>query len=82
MLELFRALLTQMPKDASADLRERVHQLGREGALETLIDDLARSPMGPAMPKPILRELCELMLANALLDGEAKPGGKRARRFF
>lgn len=82
IMALFSAALTDMPKAASANLRKRVKDLGREQALTELVSELKSSPIGPGMPEPLLRELCAAMMAKALGDGGSKAGGARRRSFF
>ena len=74
--------LAAMPKSAAADLRKQVRDRGHERVLSTLMSEMAQSPMGPEMPKPILRMLCEVMLAKAMQDGGKDPGVNRRRSFF
>jgi tetratricopeptide (TPR) repeat protein len=78
----FSAMLTEMPKAASANLRRRVHQLGRDEALTELVCQMRSSSEALGMPDPLLRELCAAMLAQAMQDGAAKIGGGRQRSFF
>jgi tetratricopeptide (TPR) repeat protein len=82
VMALFSAVLTEMPKAASANLRKRVNDLGREQALTELVGQMKSSPMGPGMPEPLLRELCAAMVAKALGDGGTKTGGGRRRSLF
>ena len=71
-----------MPKSAAGQLRKQVRDQGHERVLSKLISEMTHSPMGTEMPKPILRMLCEVMLAKAMQDGAKDPGVNRARGFF
>jgi hypothetical protein len=79
---LFSAILTDMPRAASANLRQMVNELGREQALMELVGQMKSSPVGPGMPEPLLRELCAAMVAKAMQDRGSKSGGGRRRSFF
>jgi hypothetical protein len=81
-INMLRELLDEMPKSASAELRKRVRDQGRERALSKLMDEMADSSMGPGMPKSILRMLCEVMLAEAMREGAKDSGGDRRRSYF
>jgi len=81
-INMFRELLMEMPKSAAAELRKQVRDQGHERVLSKLISEMTRSPMGPEMPRPILRMLCEVMLAKAMQDGAKDPGVNRGRGFF
>jgi hypothetical protein len=69
IMALFSTMLRDMPKAASADLRRRVEEVGRERALTELIGELKSLPLGPEMPEKLLRELCAAMVAKAMGGG-------------
>ena len=81
-INMFHQFLTEIPKSTAAELRKQVRDQGHERVLSKLMSEMAQSPMGPEMPKPILRMLCEVMLAKAMQDGGKDPGVNRARSFF
>ena len=81
-MALFSAVLTDMPKAASANLRKRVDELGREQALTELVGQMKSSPVGSGMPELLLRELCAAMVAQAMQDGASKSGGGRRTSLF
>ena len=82
VMALFSMMLEGMPKAASANLRKRVNELGREQALAELIGELKSSPLGLGMPEPLLRELSAAMVAKAMNDNTAGQGRTRQRSLF
>jgi len=73
MLELLRMVLKDMPKGAADTLRGRVREIGRTAAIEETMDSFQSSELGAILPEPMLRQLCEDMVARAA-------GGPAARR--
>ena len=73
MLELLRMVLKDMPKGAADTLRGRVRDIGRTAAVEETMDSFQSSELGAMLPEPMLRQLCEDMVARAT-------GGPAARR--
>ena len=80
MAAAFMAMLGQMPKGAADSLRGLVQELGREAALAQMVERFRASPIGPAMPEPVLRQLCEAMVAKAMDGSPSRPRGKTRRR--
>ena len=74
MLALFSALLSEMPKAAGANLRQRVLEIGREKAIAELAGQLQAS-VGLELPLNMLRELCAAMVAQAMGGGGASRQG-------
>ena len=73
MLELLRMVLKDMPKGVADTLRGRVRDIGRTAAVEETMDSFQSSELGAMLPEPMLRQLCEDMVARAT-------GGPAARR--
>jgi hypothetical protein len=73
MLTLFSAMLSEMPKAAGANLRQRVQDIGREKAIAELAGQIKAS-VGLELPMTVLRELCAAMVAQAM------DGGGRSRQ--
>ncbi len=72
-LELLRMVFKEMPKGAADTLRGRVGEIGRQAAIEETMDSFRFSEIGAVLPEPMLRQLCEAMVARAA-------GGPAARR--
>ncbi len=66
MLELLQAMLREMPKGAADTLRARVREIGRTAAVEETADSLRSSELGAILPEPMLRQICEDMVARAV----------------
>jgi tetratricopeptide (TPR) repeat protein len=77
MLALFGAMLSEMPKAAGANLRQRVQDIGREKAIAELAGQLEAS-VGVELPMTLLRELCAAMVAQAM-DGSGRSRQGSAR---
>jgi len=73
ILELLQMMLKDMPKGAADTLRGRVGEVGRAAAVEETMLGLGSSQLGAVLPEPMLRQLCEEMVARAM-------GGPAARR--
>jgi tetratricopeptide (TPR) repeat protein len=76
MATLFMAMMNGMPKGAADDLRGLVQELGREAAVAQMVQQFRSSPIGPEMPEPLLRQLCEMMVAKAMDGSRSMPRGK------
>ena len=72
-MTLLRMVLKDMPKGAADTLRGRVREIGRTAAVEETMDSFQSSELGAILPEPMLRQLCEDMVARAA-------GGPAARR--
>jgi tetratricopeptide (TPR) repeat protein len=75
---LFAAMMEQMPKKATANLREMVDELGHDQAVTQMAEVLRTSPGAPKMPEPMLRQLSEVMVAKAM-EGNRSGRGRAAR---
>jgi len=73
ILELLQMMLKDMPKGAADTLRGRVGEVGRAAAVEEMMYGLGSSQLGAVLSEPMLRHLCEEMVARAT-------GGPAARR--
>jgi hypothetical protein len=74
---LYNMFLKIMPKDVIESLRERLAGRNRDAAIEIALLDLSESPIGGAMPAPMLRTLAEAVV-DKVMGG---PGsGRRKRR--
>ncbi len=73
ILELLQRMLKEMPKGAADTLRGRVREIGRQAAVEEAMDGFRFSELGAILPEPVLRQLCEAMVARAT-------GGPAARK--
>jgi hypothetical protein len=76
MAAMFMAMMNEMPKGATDSLRALVKELGREAAIAQMVDQFRTSPLGPDMPEPMLRQLCEVMVAKAMAGSQF---GRRTR---
>ncbi len=66
LLDLLQAVLMDMPKGAADTLRGRVREIGRHAAVEETMDSFRFSELGAILPEPMLRQLCEAMVARAM----------------
>ena len=73
MLELLQTMLRDMPKGAADNLRGRVREIGRQATVEETADNFRTSELGAILPEPMIRQLCEDLVAQAM-------GGAAARR--
>jgi hypothetical protein len=73
ILELLQMVLKDMPKGAADTLRGRVGEIGRPAAIEETMDSFRSSELGAVLPEPMLRQLCEDLVARAT-------GGRAARK--
>jgi hypothetical protein len=78
----FLGLVEDMPKGSADSVRGLVRDFGREGAVAHMFQQLRSTPGGPGMPDPVLRELCQVMVAKAM-DGRrsGQPATARRSRF-
>ncbi len=74
MLELLQGMLKEMPKGAADTLRGRVREVGRHAAVEETMDGFRFSELGAILPEPMLRQLCEDMVARAMGGPAARKG--------
>ena len=72
-LKLLQMVLKEMPKGAADALRGRVREVGRGAAVEETMHSFRFSELGAILPEPMLRQLCEDLVARAT-------GGPAARR--
>ena len=64
------AMMDTMPKGMTDGVRELVMAFGRDRAVTHMIEQFrASAPGGPDMPEPVLRALCEAMVAKAMGGG-------------
>jgi len=77
--ELFAAMLEGMPKGATDSVRGLVREFGRDGAVAHMVEQARATPGGPGMPDPVLRELCQAVVAMAM-DGSQPRQTPTARR--
>jgi hypothetical protein len=70
MAAMFMAMMNEMPKGATDSLRALVKELGREAAVAQMVEQFRTSPLGPDMPEPMLRQLCEMMVAKAMAGSQ------------
>jgi cellulose synthase operon protein C len=77
--ELFAAMLEGMPKGATDSVRGLVREFGRDGAVAHMVEQARATPGGPGMPDPVLRELCQAVVAMAM-DGSQPRQAPTARR--
>jgi len=73
ILQLLQMVLKDMPKGAADTLRGRVGEIGRNAAIEETMDSFRSSELGAILPEPMIRQLCEEMVARAT-------GGPAARK--
>jgi hypothetical protein len=73
ILELLQMVLKDMPKGAADTLRGRVREIGRAAAIEETMDSFRSSELGALLPEPMIRQLCEDLVARAT-------GGPAARK--
>jgi len=74
ILELLQMMLKDMPKGAADTLRGRVGEIGRAAAVEEMMYGLGSSELGAVLPEPMLRQLCEEMVARAMSGPAARRG--------
>ncbi len=74
LLELLQMMLKDMPKGAADTLRGRVGEVGRTAAVEEMMYGLRASELGAVLSEPMLRQLCEEMVARATGGPAARKG--------
>ena len=77
--ELFAAMLEGMPKGATDSVRVLVREFGWDGAVAHMVEQARATPGGPGMPDPVLRELCQAMVAM-VMNGSRPRQAPTARR--
>lgn len=73
ILKLLQMVLKDMPKGAADNLRGRVGEIGRTAAIEETMHSFRSSELGAVLPEPMIRQLCEDLVARAT-------GGPAARK--
>ena len=76
---LIETMMDEMPRGAADGLRAMVRELGREAAVAVLAEQFRDTAFGPPMPEPLLRELCETVVARTVA-GSAPPRSGPQRR--
>ncbi len=66
---LIETMMDEMPRGAADGLRAMVRELGREAAVAVLAEQFRDTAFGPPMPEPLLRELCETVVARTVAGG-------------
>jgi cellulose synthase operon protein C len=79
---LVAAMMDQMPKEMTDSLRGLVGEFGRDAAVAQMVNRFRSSPAGPKMPEPLLRELCQAMVAKAMDASRSKHSGRTQRSQF
>jgi hypothetical protein len=78
---LIEAMMDEMPRGAADGLRAMVRELGREAAVAVLAEQFRDTAFRPPMPEPLLRELCETVVARTVAGaGPALPRRGPQRR--
>ena len=78
---LAETMMNEMPRGAADGLRAMVRELGREAAVAVLAEQFRDAAFGPPMPEPLLRELCETVVARTVAGaGPALPRRGPQRR--
>ena len=70
------AMMDGMPKRSADGVRGLVGDFGREGAAAQLVEQF-RSSLGSTMPEPLLRDLCQAMVAKAMDGSRPRQSGPR-----
>ena len=78
-LGLVAAMVEDMPKGSADSVRGLVREFGRDGAVAHMVEQARATPGGPGMPDPVLRELCQAVVAMAM-DGSQPRQTPTARR--
>lgn len=76
---LIEALAGGIPGGPAEELLSLAQEFGREQAIAMMVERLGGSPFGAAVPKPMLRQICEAMMAAAM-DGGRPGRGRGGRR--
>ena len=71
--------MDEMAGRSGDKLRRLVADFGREGAVAHMVKELRSDPLGRRMPEPVLRDVCEAMVATAM-EGVRGGQGAAARR--
>jgi cellulose synthase operon protein C len=82
MMALFAAMIDQMPREIANSVGEIVDQFGRDEAVTQLVNQFRSSPDGRGMPEPMLRELCQVLVAKAMDRSRSRHGRRTRRRQF
>jgi P2-related tail formation protein len=80
---IFAAIMDEMPKGATKELRAVVDELGRDAALAEMVEQMRSAPFAPEMPEAVLRKLCEALVEKAVgSDRPRRRGRARRSQFF
>jgi tetratricopeptide (TPR) repeat protein len=83
MAAVFAAMMDEMPKGATKELRAVVNELGRDAALAEIVEQMRSAPFAPEIPEAMLRPLCEALVDKAVgSDRPGRRGRARRRQFF
>ena len=77
--EMLESMMDEMAGRSGDKLRRLVAEFGRPGAVTHLVKEFRSEPLGRTMPEPVLRELCEAMVATAM-EGGPRGQGATGRR--
>ena len=78
MQAMIQPMMAGISRTEAEDLRDLIGAFGREGAAAQLARQFQASAGGAGMPEPVLRKLCEAIVAQAMDGG--RPGRDRASR--
>jgi hypothetical protein len=82
MEAMLEAIAGGLPQGPAGDVLEMVAELGREGAIAKMVERFRGSPLGMGLPAPMLRDLCEAVVAQAMVAGRPGPGRAGRRSLF
>ena len=71
--------MDEMAGRSGDKLRRLVADFGREGAVAHMVKELRSDPLGRRMPEPVLRDVCEAMVATAMEGGRLGQGATARR---
>jgi tetratricopeptide (TPR) repeat protein len=77
---LLSMMMEGMPREAADSARDLVQELGREAAVAELFEQFHGSPLGRGIPEPVLRLLCEAVVAKAMDGSRSRHRGRTRRR--
>ncbi len=66
MLALLQMMMRDMPKGAADNLRGLVREIGQEAAVRQTMDSFRSAELGAILPEPMIRQLCEDLVAQAI----------------
>jgi hypothetical protein len=83
MAAIFAAMMDEMPKRTSRDLRAVVDELGRDAALAEIVEQMRAAPFVPNMPDAVIRSLAGALVDRAVgSERPRQPGRARRSQFF